>query len=157
MAALRRAQPIHNHDRLRAAAAVGLKPLRKQEPATTQRRMFCRRHHRSFNARQKHGLIHDPQCVADDHLPLARKGERSGDAFAGRSGNGVAEVSRTADAERGRRGSVLNEERGVHGARHAGRGLNILGVNDGRVPVSVLGLDRRGDGRIHIAARAQPG
>ena len=52
---VRRAQPVHHHDRLRCRAAVGLQPLRNQKPAAIQCRMLRRRNYRAFNPRQKHG------------------------------------------------------------------------------------------------------
>ncbi len=84
-----RAAPIQSTTtiRLDCRGSVGLKPPRNQKPASIQRRMLGCRNDRAFNARQKHVVYMIRQCVADDHLPFARKRERRGNALARRSRN----------------------------------------------------------------------
>jgi hypothetical protein len=87
----------------------------------------------------------------DRELPLARERQRRRDALACRCRDAEAEIARAARAQRGDARLVVNEQRRVHRPRHLRHVVDVARVNDGRVPVSVLGLQRRFDRRVDTA------
>lgn len=114
----RRAEIVNEHKGFTHFGAIGLQPLANQQAEAVQAFVLYRRSQRSVDARNEHQLD-NPQRSSDRHGALPREGERRRNPFTGRGRHAVTQKSRAAGTQRSGAGSVLHEDRCIHGARHA--------------------------------------
>ncbi len=83
-------------------------------------------------------VTQNPQIVDQAATSFPGKSQRRGHTFAGRTGDGERRIAFATQAQRGHAGTVLDEQRRIHGAAHLGHVAHIARVNNAGVPIAVF-------------------